>query len=63
MLWQIIDQAMYVVGETKEFPFFQTKMKLLLADVWARYQGHLPDVDLVIQFDDWMPPNLNGEKQ
>ena len=53
---------MYIVGETKEFPFFQSNMKLLLADVWARYEGRLPDVDLVVQFDDWMPPNLNGEQ-
>ena len=52
---------MYIVGETKQFPEFQTHMKLLLADVWAAYKGRLPDVDLVIQFDDWMPPNLNGK--
>ncbi len=58
---QVINQTMYIVGETKQFPTFQKDMKLLLADVWAMYKGRLPDVDLVIQFDDWMPPNLNGE--
>ena len=52
---------MYIVGEAKQFPEFQTHMKLLLADVWAAYKGRPPDVDLVIQFDDWMPPNLNGK--
>ncbi|KAK9818583.1 hypothetical protein WJX74_004255 [Apatococcus lobatus] len=57
---QVVNQEMYVVGETKQFPEFQSHMKLLLADVWAAYKGRLPDVDLVIQFDDWMPPSLNG---
>lgn len=59
---QVVDQEMYIVGETKQFPEFQSHMKLLLADVWAAYRGRLPDVDLVIQFDDWMPPSLNGEE-
>ena len=58
---QVVQQEMYIVGETKQFPEFQTHMKLLLADVWAAYKGRPPDVDLVIQFDDWMPPNLNGK--
>ena len=52
---------MFIVGETRQYPEFQSHMKLLLADVWAAYKGRLPDIDLVIQFDDWMPPNLNGK--
>ena len=58
---KVIDQEMYIVGETKQFPYWHTHMKLLLADVWKAYRGRLPDVDLVIHFDDWLAPNLDGE--
>ena len=59
---QIIHQTMYIVGETKQYEPFQDAEKLLLLDVWAQYTGHLPDVDMLVQFDDWMPPNLSGAK-
>lgn len=57
----MIDQEIFIVGETRQFPYYHTHMKLLLADVLEAYKGRLPDVDLVIHFDDWLAPNLNGE--
>ncbi|KAK9865915.1 hypothetical protein WJX84_008664 [Apatococcus fuscideae] len=58
---QVLDGRMYIAGETQGFGDIQDRMKKLLAHVWSRYAKQLPDVDMMIQFDDWMLPNLKGK--
>ena len=58
---QVLDGRMYIAGETQGFGDIQDRMKKLLAHVWSRYAKQLPDVDMMIQFDDWMLPNLKGQ--
>ncbi len=51
---------MYIAGETDPFMFVQEGFKRMLANLWARYRQDLPDVDMMIQTDDWMIPNMEG---
>ena len=57
---QVLEGNMYIAGETEPWDKIQDSMKTLLANVWTRYKHHLPDIDIMIQFDDWMLPNLTG---
>ena len=59
---QVLHGQMYISGETRGFEDIQDRMKKLLVKVWTHYQDRLPDVDMMIQFDDWMLPNLEGER-
>ncbi len=52
---------MYIAGETTPFAMIQEGLKGMLGMVWARYRHRLPDVDMMIQFDDWMLPNMAGD--
>ena len=51
---------MYVAGETLPFAQIQDRFKIIISNVWLRYQHRLPDLDMMVQFDDWMIPNLAG---
>ena len=57
---QVINGRMYIAGEIEPFMSVQDSFKSLLANVWARYSNELPDVDMMIQTDDWMIPNMEG---
>lgn len=57
---QVIGGQMYIGGETLPFAQIQDRFKIMMSHMWSRYKYRLPDVDIMIQFDDWMIPNLTG---
>lgn len=56
----MIGGQMYIGGETLPFAQIQDRFKIMMSHVWSRYKHRLPDIDIMIQFDDWMIPNLTG---
>ncbi|KAK9864491.1 hypothetical protein WJX84_003297 [Apatococcus fuscideae] len=57
---QIIDNQVYIAGETEGFHDLNLRNKKILASVIGAFPDSLPDVDFVFQGSDWMPPNSNG---